>query len=235
MRGFGIFSMLSKQELIAETLYRHAPEAEVVLDVGYAQNPNPALRGEIHGIDIVNNEKPKHYREVRKVDLNLCSIPYDNSFFDAVGMGCVLAHVTNPFGLLAELHRVLKKDGILVLSTPNPNYYWETVLNVFFHRMKHRVCRAKWEEHFCEFSRFTMRTIAHRAGFSVIDEVGTTFHVVKFGWKFQPKRFPGISYEIIYVLKKDREPSHYTTYETKGEIIKVPSALRGRGVSQDTS
>ena len=220
--------MVDKQTLIAETLYRHAPDAEVVLDVGYAQNPNPALKGKIYGIDIVADEKPAHYHEVKKVDLNLCTIPYRNGFFDAAGMGCVLAHVTNPFGLLEELHRVLKDGAVLVLSSPNPNYYWETVLNVFFHQFKHRVCRAKWEEHFCEFSRYNMRTIAHRAGFSVVDEVGTSFHLVKTGLRFQPRRWPGISYEIIYVLKKDRTPRHYTTFEQKGTIRRVPSNLSGK-------
>ncbi len=194
--------MKSKQTLIAETLYRHDINAQTILDVGYAQNHNNDLHGDIYGVDIVTDVKPEHYKEVRNVDLNECSLPFRDEFFDAVGMGCVLAHVTNPLGLLVELHRVTKDGGIVVLSSPNPNYYWETVLNVFFHKFKHRVCKSKFLEHFYEFSRYNMRTIAERAGFEVIDEVGVSFRLVKTKLAFNPVSRPGIAYEIIYVLKK---------------------------------
>lgn len=213
--------MKSKQTLITETLYKHKPDAKVVLDVGYAQNHNVDLKGDIYGIDIVAEEKPENYKEVKKVDLNECSIPYPNKFFDAIGMGCVLAHVTNPLGLLVELHRVLKDDGILVLSSPNPNYYWENILNIFFHKFKHRVSRAKFVEHFFEFSRYNMRTITDRAGFEVIDEVGVSFHIVKTKISFVPAKYPGIAYEIIYVIEKNGEPQSYTIYEEAGELRKV--------------
>ncbi|MEX0933934.1 MAG: class I SAM-dependent methyltransferase [Candidatus Paceibacterota bacterium] len=217
--------MKSKQALIAETLYLCRPNAERILDVGYAQNHNEGLRGEIYGVDIVAEEKPEHYKEVMNVDLNLCKLPFEDNFFDAISMGCVLAHVTNPLGLLIELHRVLKKDGVIVLSSPNPNYYWENVLNIFFHYFKNRVSKSKFLEHFYEFSRYNMRIIADRAGFKVVDEIGVSFHIIKTKLSFQPKRFPGLAYEIIYVLEKDGDPELYTMYEPKGETRKIPMKL----------
>lgn len=217
--------LLSKPKLIAKTMYRHRPDAKVILDVGYAQQPNRDLKGTVYGVDIVTDEVPENYFQVDQVDLNTCSLPYKDETFDSVCMGCVLAHVSNPLGLLVELHRVLKKDGVIVLSSPNPNYYWETVLNMFFHYFKNRVSKSKLVEHFFEFSRYNMRTITNRAGFKVIDEEGLSFHVIKIGWSFQPLKYPGIAYEIIYTIEKDGEPEMYTICELPGENRKIPTVI----------
>ena len=222
--------MKSKQHLIADTLHASSPTAKVILDVGYAQHPNPHLKGDVHGIDIMELPLPPGYKSVRKCDLNIERIPFDGRTFDAVTMGCTLAHVTSPVQLILEIHRVLKKDGILVLSSPNPQYYWEWALNAWFHFFKKRVVKAKFEEHFYSFSRYNMRTIAHRTGFTVIDEVGCSFQLVKTKIKFNPIRFPGFAYEIIYVLQKTGEPQGYTTYEGPEGIVKVPTILSDRYV-----
>lgn len=218
--------LLSKPQLIAATLYEQSPSAHRILDVGYAQYPNSALRGDVHGVDIYAEEKPANYTAVHYADFNTCSLPFPDASFDAVTMGCVLAHVANPLGFLVELHRVLKPDGVIVLSSPNPNYYWETMLNIFFHHFKSRVSPSKFKEHFFEFSRYNMRTIADRAGFSVVDEVGVSFHVVKLGWTFQPRRRPGLAYEIIYVLKKSGEPNLYTVCELPTGNVELKTVVK---------
>jgi SAM-dependent methyltransferase len=209
--------------LIAKTVYDNHPEAQIILDVGYAQNPSTNLKGEVYGVDICTDHKPENYKEVHNVDLNECKLPFADNFFDAVSMGCVLAHVTNPFELMVELNRVLKDDGVLVLSSPNPNYYWENFLNIFFHYFKKRVSRSKFVVHFYEFSRYNMRTIANRSGFGVVDEIGFSFRVMKLGWKFQPINYPGIAYEIIYVLKKEGQPEYYTICELDGKAARIPT------------
>ncbi len=196
-----------------------------MLDIGYAQQPNNFLEGIIYGVDIADTDRPKNYTQVDRVDLNTCSLPYKDGEFDAVTMGCVLAHISNPLGLLVELHRVIKPDGIIVLSTPNPNYYWEQCLNVFFNFFKDRVAKVKFEEHFYEFTRYNMRTIAGHAGFKVTDEVGVSFHVVKLGWSFQPVNYPGIAYEIIYVLEKDGQPKNYTICELPEGNVKFETKI----------
>jgi len=43
---------------------------------------------------------------------------FDNETFDLILMLEVLEHVENPFNASKELYRVLKKDGILIVSTP---------------------------------------------------------------------------------------------------------------------
>jgi len=215
-----------KTLLVAESVYRHRPDAKVILDVGYAQHPNTHLKGTIYGVDIYTEFTPETYHQIDNVDLNTCELPYEDSKFDAVTMGCVLAHVTNPLGLLVELNRVLKPDGVLVLSSPNPNYYWEQVLNTFFHFFKGRVAKSKFLEHFYEFTRFNMRTIADRSGFTVTDEVGVSFRFMKLNIVIQPEKYPGIAYEIVYTLEKTHEPEMYTICELADGNKKLPTTLK---------
>lgn len=212
--------MKSKGELIAQSLYAHATPQKI-LDVGYVQHTNPNLKGEIYGIDIVEGQKPESYKEVKQVDLNFQPIPYPNGYFDAVTMGCVLAHVTNPLKLLSDINRVLKPGGVLVFSSPNPHYYWEVVLNVFHSFFKTRVSKGKLVEHFYEFSRYSAGTITDRAGFKMLAHYGCSFTIIKTGIKFNPYKFPGMAYEIIYVVQKEREPELFTTTdEGPGKGIK---------------
>lgn len=216
----------SKPKLIAETLYRHRPTAHRVLDVGYAQYPNSYLHGEVHGVDICADEVPTNYHQVATADFNTCTLPYADQTFDAITMGCVLAHITNPLGFLIELHRILKPNGVIVLSSPNPNYYWEQVLNVFFHYFKTRVAKVKFLEHFYEFTRYNMRTITARAGFSLLSETGVSFHVVKLGLTFQPKNYPGLAYEIIYALEKTGTPQLFTICELPSGNRQLPTVIK---------
>lgn len=213
--------MKSKPELIAEEILKASPKK--VIDVGYAQLPNAFLNDvRVFGVDIV--EAPAPYEMTYMLDLNVDSLPFANEEIDAVAMGCTLAHVANPLRVLSEINRVLPEGGILVISSPNPNYYWETVLNIFYDHFKSRVSKAKHYEHFFEFSRYNMRTIADRAGFDVVHETGCSFQLVKTGFKFNPVKYPGFAYEIIYTLKKKGLPETYATFESKAKgIERIPT------------
>ncbi len=214
--------MQSKSELIAKEVLSNNPST--VVDIGYAQLPNHFLKNvRVFGVDIV--KAPSLYEKTFVCDLNKDSLPFKDAEIDVVAMGCTLAHVSNPLKVLGEINRILKDGGALVMSSPNPNYYWENILNIFYNFFKTRVVAAKHEEHFFEFSRYNLRTSANRMGFQVIKEVGVTFQLVKTNLKFNPLNCPGIAYEIIYVLKKIGEPKLYTTFEGSGRIDRIPTVF----------
>lgn len=59
------------------------------------------------------------------------TLPTENQTFDCVLSSQVLEHVENPLLYLAEAYRVLKEDGLIILSThgywqyhPDPNDFW---------------------------------------------------------------------------------------------------------------
>ena len=46
-------------------------------------------------------------------------LPYDSGYFDAIFAGEIIEHMTDDMFFLAECKRILKKNGILLLTTPN--------------------------------------------------------------------------------------------------------------------
>jgi ubiquinone/menaquinone biosynthesis C-methylase UbiE len=48
------------------------------------------------------------------------NLRFENNSFDVITACAVIEHVNSPAQMLSECRRVLKQDGILVLTTPNP-------------------------------------------------------------------------------------------------------------------
>jgi SAM-dependent methyltransferase len=60
---------------------------------------------------------------VALVEADLRKLPFEDESFDAVVSFETIEHVEEPEGALAELRRVLRPDGVLVISSPNPDAY----------------------------------------------------------------------------------------------------------------
>lgn len=78
-------------------------------------------RNEVHGVDI-SAEYLAHAAswgiETEQWDVQK-GLPFDSGSFDVVLMTEVLEHVFDTDALLSEVRRVLKSDGVLVLTVPN--------------------------------------------------------------------------------------------------------------------
>ncbi len=103
-----------------------------LLDVGCSQLDLHAVSTQVsvYGIDYkpTNAYDSMHFK---LCDLNNSGIPFEDEMFDFVIAGEILEHVKRPFEFIEELSRVLKKDGILYLSTPNPYFYLEILKELF--------------------------------------------------------------------------------------------------------
>ncbi len=98
-----------------------------ILDVGYAQEPNPFLK-DVDGIDLRKIPKPANY--VRTFAANF-EEPKKYGAYDSIILGEVIEHVWNIGSFLDNAHQNLKAGGILIVTTPDP-YYWRTMLLNFF-------------------------------------------------------------------------------------------------------
>ena len=65
------------------------------------------------------------------------TLPFENNYFDLVISGQTLEHVPNPFNLVAEMKRVMKRGGRMVIIVPSagPRHdqkdYWRFMDNAF--------------------------------------------------------------------------------------------------------
>jgi len=72
-----------------------------------------------YAVDYTDTLMQDKKQKVDVTDLNHCSLPYDDNFFDAVTFTEVIEHLEDHRKILKEINRVLKKDGVLVVTTPN--------------------------------------------------------------------------------------------------------------------
>lgn len=88
---------------------------------------------EYHGVDfsdhMISAAQTLPY-EFRRCNLEE-AIPYGDASFDLVYAGEVIEHIYNPDFMLEECRRVLKPRGLLVLSTPNLQAWYNRVLFLF--------------------------------------------------------------------------------------------------------
>jgi len=64
-------------------------------------------------------------------DLNNKGLPFKDKVFDAVNCSAVLEHLFYPLELLKEIKRVLKDDGVVLISLPNDKGLNRMVLDLF--------------------------------------------------------------------------------------------------------
>lgn len=150
----------------AAALARVEPAASVLdigaRDAGLRRFLPPSIR--YQGIDIAPEFASEHVL-VRDISGGL---PFGDSAFDHVFMLEVLEHVPQPFQTLQEVHRVLRRGGVLTVSVPNPYHVKEIIWNVL--RIPDR------QGHVYSWTRQTMTRLGELAGFRLDGSRGTYFH-----------------------------------------------------------
>lgn len=163
----GNIEMVYKERAL-EVLQQKVPANGKVLDAGCAFGDLLSLLDRNNfstfGIDISKYalERAKKNTKAQLVfgDLNK-KLPYKDNFFDAVFAMDVLEHVESPYAFLLELKRVIKKNGILFIQTPNINSIFEMFSG------------EKWfgyrdETHLYLFTRKSLKFLLEKSGFSVL-------------------------------------------------------------------
>lgn len=77
---------------------------------------------EVYGIDISESAVKKAKEKGIKasfVDINSEKLPFTDNFFDTITFIDVIEHLIDPYLILAEIKRVLKPEGTLIIGTAN--------------------------------------------------------------------------------------------------------------------
>lgn len=92
-----------------------------VLDLGYAEMPNPHLaHGYTVGFDLAKPDDAPGYDEQIVGDVNEVDRILAGQRFDTVLSGELIEHLERPYDHLRTLRSLVAPGGRLVLSTPNP-------------------------------------------------------------------------------------------------------------------
>ena len=100
-------------------------DAEKILDIGCVGNKglwhekiDQLASGDVWGLDI-DISGLKQMRSPQLVCATIEQLPFNGDKFDCVIMGELLEHLWSPIPALVEVWRVLKRNGMLVITTPN--------------------------------------------------------------------------------------------------------------------
>lgn len=114
---------------------------------------------------------------VIKNNINNEGIPFHKETFDAVTCLDVIEHIYDPVWLLSEIYRVLKRNGLVILSTPNVRFI-EFVSKIL---LKGRFPKTSDDLHTYNgghINYFTFRDIKNllsNVGFKILEDKGIAY------------------------------------------------------------
>ena len=88
--------------------------------------------------------------------------------FDAVNLGDIIEHVKDPEGFLKECLRVLKKNGVLFVSTPNTNSLFPKITRWIYERLGIMWSHPTPPYHLFDFSDENLRRVLERNNVKVL-------------------------------------------------------------------
>lgn len=91
-----------------------------------------------------------------------------DEFFDIIIFGDVLEHLIDPWGLLSKIKRYLAKDGIIISSIPNVQYFpilWDLIRG----RFQYRTHGILDKSHLRFFTAMQVRKLFSEAGYEIIE------------------------------------------------------------------
>lgn len=122
-------------ELRHQKVVNLIPNNRRILDIGFSAHPNKYLKGSIVGYDIQKPTKnPSNYSEFVYDDVfNINKYSKEESFDIIIGLEFI-EHIDKHMTFFHNMYRLLKKEGLLIISTPTPYYYKTVIGNIFFFR-----------------------------------------------------------------------------------------------------
>lgn len=171
------YEWTSRFRIFGEILRKHLGLAPFdVLDIGCGDATFSKLFPSYAwtGIDI-NTEKTKG-KPVKALEHDICSVPYPlpQASYDAVVCSEVLEHIWDPRVIHKEAKRLLKPNGLYVISTPNFNWIANILENsqrILFNPDQ------KWTmEHIRHYTPQTHIRDLSVAGFKILNVYGADHH-----------------------------------------------------------
>src|SRR5208337_2514632 len=102
---------------------KHVPRSGRILDIGSGTAPvSPDLKRTV--LADISSEAMKNVEGITKVVTSITDMSFDTASFDCILCSEVLEHIPDDSKAVAELRRVLRPGGVLVVTVPFQKRFW---------------------------------------------------------------------------------------------------------------
>lgn len=152
---------------------------ETFLDVGCGEGKTlakaQALGWEAWGVDVVDNRsKEARHENIRFKAGTFVNANFPDDYFDCIYCDSVLEHVLNPVEYLIEIHRILKKGGVVYIGVPNEESFFNDIKKLMFNlfRRKQRAAQLKPFDspyHIVGFTKKSLTFVVNENKFKILE------------------------------------------------------------------
>lgn len=115
------------------------------------------------------------------------NIPFEHSSFDVVFLGEIIEHVNDTHQALAEVKRVLKNHGLLLITVPNVMNFRDRVRSLFGilprHLSGYLTSDPHLFEHIRHFNKSSLKKLLENNGFEILEFSSPAININLFGSK----------------------------------------------------
>jgi len=133
----GRFEHIQRYQFALQHIQSNKRVLDLGCETGYGSYLCFQAQNEVYSLDISEkaiNYAKEYYPGPHYFVNSAEQLPFEDGFFDAVIAYEIIEHVEHPDKVIKEIHRVLKKDGDLFISTPNRNNFHAIFKHIFFHQ-----------------------------------------------------------------------------------------------------
>jgi 2-polyprenyl-3-methyl-5-hydroxy-6-metoxy-1,4-benzoquinol methylase len=165
---------------VFDVLQKYSAKQGQLLDFGAGQGDFLKLLARkdfkfmCHGVDLMYSRLPEVNWYVQ--DLNK-KLQFKDQQFDVVTCIEVIEHLENPRQMVRDLARVLRKDGLLVITTPN-NESWRSILSYVMRGQFVAFTDSSYPAHITALSQTDIYRILRENNFSRIEVLFTNTGMV---------------------------------------------------------
>lgn len=152
-------------------------KADVVLDIGCADGTFTKIlleatqASKVVGIDVLKssiNYSRKRFTKDKRFKFMVAdahNLPFKNQVFDAIFCLEALEHVIDPLTVIQEMHKVLRKDGYLIILVPSENLLFRIIWKLWQKVPGKNV----WQHtHLHNFSNGFIEELLNKSGFKIV-------------------------------------------------------------------
>ena len=153
-------------------------DGDRVFDLGCGDGTMGLLLKEIRSVSIDGcdisktavNRAQDHYDDVHQINIDENDLPVNSDAYDVVICTDVLEHTLSPRHALSEIQRILKNEGIVVVSVPNFGF-----IRYRFNSIMGDIPRIlRDERHYSTFTRRSLQNILEKEDFQIRSVTGVS-------------------------------------------------------------